>query len=659
MLRPYRALRTPDQGEGLSLEVLREQAQGHALFKEVLVKLQSPAAAPKQQEHRQQQHATWVAEQERQSEQLRDAVRSHKSLLLENHAPPEVLHQLALVYFGEAQGSKGALHGEGAIAQALRDPAAVAAAMHGLRDSVYRDDLPDAREIIRLAKKDRQHLICWPVLAGLLELQQVSPSFMLQLEDFRLRTCVASLHCWKPPFIEFAHEIPTWYKTLLDHRPELVSDVATQCAAAALRTKRMISAYFWFIAKGPRKEPSSQNALLGLLKALPTRCNSLQIEVLDELLWSGLRSGWQSGLLDLAATKLSKSGMDAGQRVRWLGLGMICEPSLYGRRLAQAMRGKKRLVRHLGRFFVYSDDHLFERPHVWHYALERFDPSELALIIRLLGRFFARVEPAPFVYRTEEGRVSRFLERFIDDLGSRPCNGASESLDSLSEDPELSSWHGLLSEVRTTQRTLRRDAEYRHPTLQHACETLADGRPANACDLAALTIDTINTIARRIRTSNSNEWRQYWNEGPHGIPSAPKAEGACRDAFLTALRPLLPESVRAEPEAQHVNQTRSDLAITAGNFRIPVEVKKNRHPDLWSAIDNQLVAKYTLDPATGGYGIYLVFWFGTEHQSKRADGARPTGPEELEDLLRNSLSEDQARRIQIRVVDVSRPGPSP
>ena len=658
-LEAYRALQAPDQGEGLSLEVLQEQARGHALLKEVLTQLQAPTPVPKQQEHRRQHHDTWVAEQERQREQLREIVRSHENLLLENRAHPELLHQLALVYFGEAQGTKTGLYREVAIAQALRDPAAVAAAMHSLRDSVYRDDLPNVREIIRLAKNDRRHFMSWPLLAGLLERQKASPSFLLQLEDTRLRMCVACLHCWEPPLTEIAHAIPSWYEALLDHRPELVSDVATQCAAAALRNNRMISAYFWFIAKGSRDQPGSQNALLGLLDALPTRCNSLQVEVLDELLWSGLQSGWQSGLVDLADTKLSKSGMDAGQRVRWLALGMICEPRAFGRRLALAVRGKERLVRHLGRFFVFGDDYWFERPHVWYYALEGFEPSDLALIIRLLGRFFTLVEPAPFVYRTEEGRVSRFLERFINDLGSRPCNSASESLDSLSDDPELSSWHGLLSVVRATQRTLRRDAEYRHPTLQQACETLAAGRPANACDLATLTVETIDAIARRIRTSNSNEWRQYWNEGPRGIPSRPKVEGACRDAFLAALRPLLPESVRAEPEGQHVNRNRADLAITAGNFSIPIEAKKNGQPDLWSAIDNQLGAKYTLDPATDGHGIYLVFWFGAEQQRQRSDGARPTEPQELEGLLRGSLSQDQAHRIEVRVVDVCRPGPPP
>ena len=105
-----------------------------------------------------------------------------------------------------------------------------------------------------------------------------------------------------------------------------------------------------------------------------------------------------------------------------------------------------------------------------------------------------------------------------------------------------------------------------------------------------------------------------------------------------------------------MNQTRADLVIASGNFKIPVEVKKNSHSHVWSAINDQLIPKYTLDPATGGYGIYLVFWFGVEHQRKRPDGIQPATPEELAGLLRESLNEDQGRKIDICVVDVSRPG---
>ncbi len=658
-LEAYRALETPGVGKGLSLEILQEQAREHAPLEEVLTQLQTPAPAPHHEEPWAEQHADYVAEQEREREQLLGIVRSHESRLLENRAHPGLLYQLALVYFGELPGAITGPRGAGAIAQALGDPTAVAAAMHGLRHSVDRVDLPSVREIIRLARDNKKPYISLPLLAGLEELQKSAQGFPLHFDEGRLRTCVACLHCWEPHFLEAEDANPAWYQALLDHRPDIVSDVAVQCAASALRKNGTVRARFWHMAKSWKDEPAARRTVLGLLRTLPTRCNARQVEALDDLLWTGLQFGWRSDLLDLAGKRLSKTGLDAGQKVRWLGLGLICNPRTYREGLAEAVTGRERLVRHLARFFVHGDDPMFVEPEVWPSALEGLKPSDLALIIRLMGRFFTPIEPVGFMYVSDELRVSWFLDRVINNLGSRPCSSASESLDSLSDEPELSSWHGLLSVVRTTQRTLRRDAEYRHPTLQQACETLDDGRPANACDLAALTVDTIDAIARRIRTSNSNEWRQYWNEGPHGIPSRPKVEGACRDAFLAALRPLLPESVRAEPEGQHVNQTRADLAITSEEFSVPVEAKKNCHPDLWSAIDNQLVAKYTLDPATGGYGAYLVFWFGAEHQRKRADGARPTGPQELEGLLRNSLSEDQARKIQIRVVDVCRPGPSP
>ena len=656
-LEAYRALQTPDEGEGLSLEVLWEQVQGHRLLEEVLTQLEDPTPVPQHEETWRQQQAAYVAEQERELDHLLAIVRSHEGRLLSNSAHPELLHQLALVYFGEASNITTGMRGESAIARALRDPTAVAAAMQGLRQCVDRDDLPSVREVIRLAKNNREHYISLPLLAGLEELQESACGSQLHLEEGKLRTCVACLHCWEPHFLEAEDGNPDWYQALLAHQPRLVASVAVQCAAGVLRNKGVISARFWHMVESGKDEPATRPAVLGLLQALPTRCNARQVDALDDLLWTGLQFGLRSDLLDLAGKRLSKTGLDAGQKVRWLGLGLICNPAGYRENLTEAVTGKERLVRHLARFFVRGDDRLLVESDLWLSALEGLGPSDLELIIRLLGRFFVPIEPVGFMYVSDELRVSEFLHRVINTLGSRPCSRASQSLSSLSDDPELSSWHDLLSVTRRVQCALRRDAEYRHPTIQQACETLTGGRPANACDLAALTVDAIDNVAGRIRTSNSNVWRQYWNEGPHGRPSEPKVEGACRDAFLAALRPLLPGSVGAEPEGQHVNQTRADLLVTAGEFRIPVEAKKNDHADLWSAIGNQLVAKYTLDPATGGYGVYLVFWFGAEPQRKRADGARPTGPQELEGLLRNSLSEDQARKIQVRVVDVRRPGP--
>lgn len=76
-----------------------------------------------------------------------------------------------------------------------------------------------------------------------------------------------------------------------------------------------------------------------------------------------------------------------------------------------------------------------------------------------------------------------------------------------------------------------------------------------------------------------------------------------------------------------------------------------------------LPAFYTRDPGAGGYGIYLVFWFGRDHCQTPESGRRPQDAAELAERLRETLSRDEAsreeaRKISICVVDVSPPPPS-
>ena len=100
---------------------------------------------------------------------------------------------------------------------------------------------------------------------------------------------------------------------------------------------------------------------------------------------------------------------------------------------------------------------------------------------------------------------------------------------------------------------------------------------------------------------------------------------------------------------------RSDIQVRYGRFNIPVEIKKSSSGNLWSAIHNQLIAKYTRDPGAGGYGIYLVFWFGREHCRTPESGVRPHNAAELEGCLRGTLSPEEARLLSICVIDVARP----
>ncbi|MCY4188464.1 MAG: hypothetical protein OXD30_08270 [Bryobacterales bacterium] len=652
----YGSLDTAGVDEGLSLQVLRASVRPHPELEGLLKQLEAPRPSPEHGEPQLQERSALDIEQERWREHLLTSIESHRTDLLENRAPPGLLYQLARVYCGkEGAVSPTGLYGKEAILRILREPSAADAALHGLCHSIERDDLPSAREIIRFAKQDTEPYIALPLLVALQERQESAPGFLADLEDGKLRMFVACLHCWCPLWDEDRNR--AWYNALLASQPALVSGVAAQCAAGVFGGSRGISSWFWEIADGQQGETVAASAVLGLLRSLPTRCNAAQVNRLDELLWRGLRFGWQSDLLALLEKRLARRGTDAGQRARWLGLGLICNPGEYADLLAEEVRGREPWARHLARFFVHPCRGFDDSPDVWHSYLKDFEPTSLALIFCLLGKFFSPVKLSGYAGVSEDFHVSQFLHRVLHELGSRPSSGASESLDSLLDDPAVSDWHSVFSAARTAQYTLRRDAEYRYPTLQQTCAALRDGPPASACDLAALAMDRLERVARRIPASNSNEWRQYWNEGAYGRPSEPKVEEACRDALLAALRPLLPEHVSVEPEVSQVNRARADLEFASAGFKVPAEIKKNDHAELWSAIGKQLIPKYTLDPATGGYGIYLVFWCGAKCQRPRADGTKPATAKALQCRLHDSLTEEQARKIAVCVIDVCRPDP--
>ena len=117
-----------------------------------------------------------------------------------------------------------------------------------------------------------------------------------------------------------------------------------------------------------------------------------------------------------------------------------------------------------------------------------------------------------------------------------------------------------------------------------------------------MALDRLNVIAKRVRSTNTDDWKQLWSEERYGKPTKPKREESCTKAILSDLRQLLPEGVHAEPEVRHSGDTRADIGISCGAAHVPIKVKRNDHPELWRALRSQLIAKYTGDVDTGGKG---------------------------------------------------------
>ena len=590
-----------------------------------------------------EQERTFTEERQQEEEEWLAWIRSNEAALRENRALPVLLHQMAAVYFRTARDDEdfSGTNGPQAIVKELEgDQQLTQAVLQGFRGAVERQDVPAFEEILSLQAQNSRHHLAWPFLAGLAEIERTAPEDASRWGDDRIRIAIAFYYGTSFPQ-------PAWYQRLLAARPEFVAEVQVQVAAFAFRRGREYVAKLWELAHDKDHAEVAKHASLPLLRAFPVRCNLNQLQSLHHLLWAAVQHADRTSLRELVERKLSRTSMNNAQRVYWLAAGFTVAPAVYQAPLSDFVQGHEKRVRHLAEFFY--QDHV---PLSWFDAL---GIPGLACFIRLVGGY---VEPGLM-----HGEISCLLHSQLvaslirQNLATSPTKDACDALASLLADPVLSRWHDTLSLAQNAQRIIRRDASYRHPTIEQVCYTLKGGTPANPGDLAALLMDRLSELAVHIRQGNTDDWRQYWNLDSHGRPETPRPENACRDALLSDLRQRLPQGVDAQPEGQYANDKRADIRVSYGGFHVPVEIKKNTHRDLWSAMRNQLIAQYTNDPGTDGYGIYLVFWFG-EMDGHRTPpppaGNRPADAEELKNRLEATLSADEARKISVCVIDVSR-----
>ena len=633
------AQRTQRHHQGLSIQILKDLTKQHELLRSKLQALLAPPAPSPFDEH-ERAHREFLEKRRRQESEWLNHVRSQEQALLENRAAPLLLFELAESYF-EGTDNVGGGSAVAAIERLLDgDPGLVAAALQGLGGVIDRSDVPNVDEVLQLREESRMFYLSLPYLVGMAELDRNEPERLARLDDGQITRAVTFY--FSTP--RGGHS-PEWYRRILKERPEIVADVQMRFAIADLKGGRDYVEGLYQLAHEPDHAKVARAVSLPLLRAFPTRARLKQMDSLEYLLLAAIQQADEELLAQLIDEKCRLKSMDVAQRARWLAAGLITSPGAYLESTEDFAANSERRIRHLLRLFQarISID---------------LDLRATSLLIRLAGTSYG--PDRRFPRRAEAQRVTPDMEGsdlvwdLINRLSASPDRAASDALKALAADDALRLWKQVISSARDRQQVVRRDASYRHPTVEQVCATLAGSTPANAGDLAALLMDRLDELAAQIGTSNTDDWLQYWSEDAQGNPTTPKHEDHCRDALLSDLRGLLPDGVDAQPEGQYARDRRADIRVAdPSGFHVPVEVKKNMHRDLWRAMKDQLISDYASDPATSGFGIYLVFWFGPGSTTSAPSGQRPDGPGELKDMLRATLSPDHKRKISVCVIDVS------
>ena len=564
-------------------------------------------------------------------ERWQQHLRGHEAAIHTNTYPAALLNVLAQVYFGFF-GKAGEPTDN--LRTLLDEESLVRLALTAIRNTPSRADLPGSAEIVRLALEEKDHYLAWPFLAALEErwpLKLGTPP----LDDDGIRLAMTFQ-------LAMRHTRPGWYQAVLRQRPDLAADVLIDSCRIYFRNGKthLVAA----IVNDALGHAVAKRAVVPLLRMFPARCKRDQLPALQQLLAAargtpGTKASWRS----LVRHKLSLRSMTVAQRLHWLCFGLMLEPQAHLSQARRLLCGKNR-NRHLDVVVaLFKDGVLGERGLLQE---QRLDVCTLSFLIKAIGLYCGTLWSA---------NGDRIVRRLVASLASRTSPEATTALAQLVSDEELDRWVVDLQHAASLQADVRREAEFSYASVDAVLATLDGLRPANAADLAALTADCLEQMAKRIRSGDTSDWRQYWSTSK-ADSWEPKDENLCRDALLSDLQIRLEQvDVQAVPEGVYANDGRADIRVSRQGFNVPVEIKKSNSRDLWQAIQGQLVEKYADDPGAQGHGIYLVFWFGREHCQRHPSHGRPREAADLAEGLQGTLTPDQARKITVVVVDVSRP----
>ena len=559
-----------------------------------------------------------------------------------------LLHRIARAYLGLDEDVTGTTPSErlGNLVGSRAD--LVAVLRKGLETTLDRADLPDYRRVLRLLNNDRTDALVLPFMAGLDSRERSGRLEVGELNEDQIDLAIMVLYSFKGEYIgpdttiETVLYRPEWFRTLLRDDPVLVADVLRRCVEEKHRTGKQVAIELYHLARDDDHSEVAGLATLPLLEEFPNADTDHARRELGWLLKAALKNCKRSQVLEVVKKRLARVDLAANQKIHWLTAGYLVKPDLYREDVKIHLKDSGVAFHGVWEFV---SEGMFPKE-----LVQEFEADDFEVLIVLIASAIERHG------MTQDGWW--VVQDLLGTMASIPSPEISETFERLSTKPILALWGPHIADAKARQARKRREHEFRPCDIRQVTKTLDKEDPASAGDLTALLLDVLEDLSKKIRDGSTSDWRQYWNVDGYNRPENPKPEDACRDILLSDLQNRIEQlGIDAQPEGVYAEDNRSDIRASFGGFNVPVEIKRSCHADLWTAIESQLIAKYTRDQGAAGYGIYLVFWFGdaANYPPTKHKGWTPENAVAVKAKLTELLPDRDRHKISICVIDVSLP----
>ena len=376
------------------------------------------------------------------------------------------------------------------------------------------------------------------------------------------------------------------------------------------------------------------------LARFPDMAGEAEAELVDHLLAT---PQGRTGLRSLLSQRRSAAMSDERRRI-WDAVGLVVDFE----KTHAALEGAGPIELEL---FWHVRSRLGDRRHSG--ARARLDGTQLAWMIATFRPLFPSVRRPDTVTTgdTNPWDASDYMGALINRLGDEVSDSAMETLTAL-RDAGADGYTDLLRVAAAEQKRKRVEADWTAPDLATVASTVADNAPTTPAQLQAVLLEELRVVQAKLRGSDVDWYRDFSKDG------VPRVEDECRDTILKMLRPL-PFGIAAAPEGHLADAKRCDIICTLGDTMVPVEIKGQWHPQLWTAADRQLDHLYVND-WRAERGIYLVLWFGRGVSKAPVKPPKGTAAPQTAVALQASLAARSATtregRTEVVVLDLTRPG---
>ena len=548
---------------------------------------------------------------------------------------------LALIYFGYLVDVDHELHPREKLKAEIGTELSIIA-LEGFSQIIKRSDLPSPTDIAILAAKNRHYDWWFAILAGMDEAWQKEEK-LDSFSDKLLKTALA-----------LAMLLPEkkdrlWKEHLLDTRRDIVESVFKDIAIVGCADKIDVMNFSTHIRSLKQVEPWRNELALSLLIKFPLTDHHLLMNLIFTVISDNKSHG---DLIALARTQTGARGRSKKeQRALWLTVGFLLDCQCFEDAIINYAKTREWVI-WIVRDIIHGVNNQID-----------FSIEQIEILIRLVGGKFPSVQTPTEGWTGNHNPwdATQFVQKLIDNLSAFPDLIASQALKRLLDNNGLTSYHNHLKHALANQVAIRREKEYKQPTWHEVTEALHGGRPANIADLHALILDHLETLRIEIRQSNTDTYKAFWRCDQYGKVDCPEIEDICRDRLIELLKiQLLPLGLRIEPEGHMVADKRADIVILPPpGQKLPLELKRDTHKDIWEACQTQMERLYTRDPEAAGYGIYVVFWFGDKRVGRIVTPPSginpPQSPEDLARSLRSLIPNDKRHCLEVVVIDATPP----